>query len=119
MGGARDTQNPARMRPQGGVEGRRSHGVVDLMDSTQGTTDRDAATDDGDQGGDNESKSPRKTGGTGDQGGTGEPEDRGEGGGTKGGPRGRAEPDGAKGTGRTMSDQGGAGGTREPDGAIW
>lgn len=107
------------MRPQGGVEGGRSHGV-DLMVGTLGTTDADAATDDGDPGGVDELKSPRNTDGTGDQGGTtvtsieggtGELKDR-------GGARGKVKPDGAEGAGRSKSDQDGAGGTREPDGAI-
>lgn len=101
------------MRPQGGVEGGRSHGV-DLMVGTLGTTDADAATKDGDPGGVDELKNPRNTDGTtatSFQGGTRELKDR-------GGARGKVKPDGAEGAGSSKSDQDGAGGTREPDGAV-
>lgn len=90
-------KGPAWMRTQGGVEGGRSHGGVDLMEDTLGTTDDDAATKDGDTGGAVAIQMVLKT--------EVEPWHRDGGTVDKGRAMGRVEPDGAKGADRMMSDQ--------------
>ncbi len=61
-------QRPARTRPQGEVEGERSHGGNDLIgDDTMGTTFGDAAINYGDPGGADELKSQRNSDGPGDR----------------------------------------------------
>lgn len=86
VGGASEKPGAGGARDQPGrVKGRWSHGVDDLMEGTLGTTDGEAATNDGDPDGADEPMCPREKSATGDRGGaatsvrsgTGNPEDRG------------------------------------------
>lgn len=69
-GGATCRNRGTQARLQGRVEGRRSHGGIDLIEHTLGLTHKDDATDNGDPGVANEPKSSHDTVDTGDRGGT-------------------------------------------------